>query len=54
MKAVQMKTLERRQWRRSGVFIVKCEHISHIVLTVDFEQRDAFWVHVENTNAVEW
>ena len=49
-----MKTVERRQWRRSGVFIVKCEHVSHIILIVDFKQVDACWVHVENTNAVEW
>ena len=26
------KTPERRQWRRSGVFIVNFEHISHLVL----------------------
>ena len=27
-----INTPERRQWRRSGVFIVKFEHISHLVL----------------------
>ena len=27
-----IKTPERRQWRRSGVFIVNCEHISHFLL----------------------
>ena len=27
-----IKTIERRQWRRSGVFIVNFEHISHLVL----------------------
>ena len=27
-----MKTLERRQWRRSGVLIVNSEHILHLVL----------------------
>ena len=27
-----IKTQERRQWRRSGVFIVNFEHISHLVL----------------------
>ena len=27
-----MKTPERRHWRRSGVFIVNLEHISHLVL----------------------
>ena len=27
-----IKTAKRRQWRRSGVFIVNFEHISHLVL----------------------
>ena len=27
-----IKTPERRSWRRSGVFIVNFEHISHLVL----------------------
>ena len=27
-----MKIPERRQWRRSGIFIVNFEHISHLVL----------------------
>ena len=27
-----IKTPERRHWRRSGVFIVNFEHISHLVL----------------------
>ena len=27
-----IKAPERRQWRRSGVFIVNFEHISHLVL----------------------
>ena len=27
-----IKTLERRHWRRSSVFIVNFEHISHLVL----------------------
>ena len=27
-----IKTPERRQWRRFGVFIVNFEHISHLVL----------------------
>ena len=31
-----IKTTERRQWRRSGVFIVNFEHISHLVLVVLF------------------
>ena len=29
-----IKTPERRQWRRSGVFIVKFEHITHLVFFV--------------------
>ena len=27
-----INTPERRQWRRSGVFMVNFEHISHLVL----------------------
>ena len=27
-----IKTPERRHWRRSGVYIVNLEHISHLVL----------------------
>ena len=27
-----MKIPQRRQWRRSGIFIVNFEHISHLVL----------------------
>ena len=27
-----IKTPERRQWRRSGVFIVNFEHISHLAV----------------------
>ena len=27
-----IKVPERRQWRRSGVFVVNLEHISHLVL----------------------
>ena len=27
-----IETLERRQWRRSGVFIVNFKHISHLAL----------------------
>ena len=48
-----MKTLEQRQWRRFGVFIVNCEHISHFVLIVDFEQVNVCWVHMEETNTFE-
>ena len=29
-----IKTPERRQWRVSGVFIVKLEHMSHLVLVL--------------------
>ena len=48
-----MKTVQRRQWRCSGVFIVKCEHVSHIALIVDFEQTNVCWVHIEDTNTFE-
>ena len=30
--------------RRSGVFIVNFEHISHLVLIVNFEQVNANWI----------
>ena len=32
MFKVNIKTPERRHWRRSGVFIVNFEHISHLAL----------------------
>ena len=40
-----IKTPERCQWRRVGVFIVSLEHISHLflVFTVNFEQLVAAW-----------
>ena len=41
-----IKTPQQRQWRRSGVFIVNFEHISHLVLMgffVNFEQENAGW-----------
>ena len=31
-----IKILERRQWRRSGIFIVNFEHTSHLVLVFLF------------------
>ena len=40
MFKVNVKTSERRQWRRSGVFIVNFEYISHLcssVSNVSFE-----------------
>ena len=42
-----IKTPERCHWRRSGVFIVNFEHISHLfpsVFVVDFEQVNVVWV----------
>ena len=42
-----IKTPERRQWHRSGVFIVNFKHISHLLLVfsiVDFEQVNVNWV----------
>ena len=42
-----IKTPEQRQWRRSGVFIVICEHILHLpcssVSIVNFEYVIAGW-----------
>ena len=39
-----IKTLERRQWHRPGVFIVNFEHISHLALVfVNFEQVKTGW-----------
>ena len=32
MFKVNKKNPERRQWRRSGVFIINLEHISHLIL----------------------
>ena len=49
----RVKTGERRQWRRSGVSIVKYEHVSHFDLIVHFEQANVYWVHIENTNTLE-
>ena len=47
-----MKTLEQHQCCRSGIFIVNCEHISHIVLVVDFELANICWVYIEKTNTL--
>ena len=48
-----MKTLERRQCCRSGVFMVNCEHISHFALIVNFQQANVCWVYIEKTNTFE-
>ena len=45
-----MKTLERRQWGRFGVFIVNCEHVSHFFIVFDFEQANFCYVHIEKKN----
>ena len=45
-----MKTLEQRQWRRSGVFIANCEHILHFVLITDSEQANICWFYIKKTN----
>ena len=39
-----IKAPERRQWRRSGVFIVNFEYTSHIV---NFQQRNVSWEAVD-------
>ena len=41
-----VKAPEQRHWRRSGVFIVNFQHISHLflmLLLLDFEQVDVNW-----------
>ena len=48
---IKNETLERHQWRRSDVFIVNCEHISHFVLIVDFEHANVWWVYIEKSNS---
>ena len=48
-----MKTLERRQLRLSGVFIVKSEQISQFILTVNFEQANVCRVNIKKTNTFE-
>ena len=45
-----MKRIE--QWRRSTFFIVICEHISILVLIVEFGQANVCWVHMEKTNTL--
>ena len=35
------------------VFNVKCEHVLQIVVTVEFEQENICWVHIENKNTFE-
>ena len=32
-----------KTWRRSGVFVINFEHISHL-FSVDFEQANVSWV----------
>ena len=48
-----MKTPERCQWSRSGVFIVNCEHISAFALIIDSEQENLCWVFLKNTKTFE-
>ena len=52
-----IKTPERRYWRRSGVFIVNCEHVSHLVnfvnSIVNFELVNVHWV-IENKYKSYW
>ena len=35
------------------VFTVKCEHVSRLVLTVDFEQASVCWVHIKDRNTFD-
>ena len=39
MFKLRIKTPERRQWRRSGVFVVNFEQISLLVLAFPFFQK---------------
>ena len=51
-----IKKPERRQRRRSGVFIVNFEHISHLVpsvSTVNFEQIFALWNLVKSQASIQ-
>ena len=45
---LRIKTPERRQWRRYGVFIVNFEHITFLpcssVSIINFEQVNTGWV----------
>ena len=50
---LRMKTLERCQWRRSSFYIVNCKHISNILLIIDFEKANVFWVYIEKINTFE-
>ena len=49
------KAPERRQWRRSGVFIVNHEHIVNFdhVSIVDFEQVNVSWDEILYRNSIE-
>ena len=54
-----IKTSERRQYCRSGVFIVNFEHISHLVpcssvSSVNFEHVIAGWVDNAKTNGIKF
>ena len=48
-----MKTLERCQYRRSGVFIANSEYISHFVLIVNSGQANVCCIHIEKANTFE-
>ena len=47
---LRIETLERCQWRHSSVFNINLEHISCLVLIVEFEQENVCWTHIEMTN----
>ena len=58
MFKVNKKTQERRQWHRSGVFIINFDHISHLVLVFLLltlnEHAIAGWVLCLKTNLVTY
>ena len=47
------KILEQCQLHRSNVYIVNCKHISNFLQTIDIEQANVFWVHIEKINSFE-
>ena len=45
-----MKAPDQCQWRRFSVFIVNREHVSNLVLIVDFEQKNVCWLYTKKAN----
>ena len=56
-----IKTPERRQWRRSGIFIVNFEHISHpvlvlllLILNIELPAGYCMKNYIEEKEAEDW